>query len=786
MGDEGGARYRVIGLLGRGGSATVERVLDARLGRILARKRSGSRLADAPQQAERFASEARLQARLQHPCVVPVHELEPDEDGHLCFTLSEVQGRTLREEIGRLHAVSSNRGWGQTPDGLSLRRLVDALARVAETVAFAHAEGVVHRDLKPANVMMGPTGELLVLDWGIARVLGEAGPAGRIEGTPAYMAPEATRGGGLAAPALDVFGLGAILYEILSGRPPVSAQDPRQALAEAAACAPPPPGRVGGPEAPTELSALCQRCLAPRPEDRPDSALAVAQVCRAWLDGVARQEAALEAVEAAAARLRGGDEALRAAEEAQGRAREALRGVMPWEPEDRKLEGWALEDEARRHLEAATRARAEAEALLETAVALAPEQHEARAALAELHGAALVQAEAAGDLRAARDALGRLRGDVEALPPAHPGRASGAALLTGDGWLTLHTDPPGATVILERYEARGRRSVPVPLGEIGRTPLVERRLPAGSYRLRLLHEGRHEVLYPVLIGRMERWTNAPDPEGASVPVPLPPLGALAEDHVYVAAGPFISVGDPEDGRLAVARRAWLPGYVITRDPITAATLLGALNAMVAEGQEQLARAVVPRRPSHTPGADLDPLFDRDAAGRYQLGPGAPDRALDLPITMLDHRGATALARWMSSRGRAWRLPSASQWEKAGRGADGRKYPMGDTLLPRWTWCRGSAPAVSGPAPVDQLVLDLSPYGLRGASGNVRTWSASPGEPAGDRVRVLGADWLSGPERSPFGAGIAEHPFARFPIVGLRMTYEVPESFANFASPEKTS
>jgi serine/threonine protein kinase len=200
-GDEAGERYALEEEIGRGGMGVVFRARDRVLERDVALKvlRAGPR-----DLASRLHREARVLASLEHPGLVPVHDAGVTADGLAFYVMKLVRGQRLdRWAAGR-------------PLGERLR----AFERVSEPAAFAHAHGVVHRDLKPANVMVGAFGEVLVMDWGIARVLAEAAePGGTVAGTPGYMAPEQAAGGPVDARA-DVHALGGILHFLLADGAP--------------------------------------------------------------------------------------------------------------------------------------------------------------------------------------------------------------------------------------------------------------------------------------------------------------------------------------------------------------------------------------------------------------------------------------------------------------------------------------------------------------------------------------------------------------------------------------
>jgi serine/threonine protein kinase/Flp pilus assembly protein TadD len=303
------SRYQLVGELARGGMGVVFLGRDLDLGRDLAVKVIRDEHRDHPETVRRFVEEAQIGGQLQHPGIVPVHELGRLADGRLFIAMKLVRGRTLAALLTTRQALDEDR-----------MRFLSIFENVCQTMAYAHARGVIHRDLKPSNVMVGSFGEVQVMDWGLAKVLDQGGiadeaqaikaadeasavqtlrsgssamesRAGSVLGTPSYMAPEQARGAlDTLDERADVFALGAILCEILTGQPAftggsgaelyrkVQRADLSDALARLDACA-----------ADAELTALARLCLAATPKHRPRDAGIVMERLTAYLRGVEKR-----------------------------------------------------------------------------------------------------------------------------------------------------------------------------------------------------------------------------------------------------------------------------------------------------------------------------------------------------------------------------------------------------------------------------------------------------------------------------------------------------------------
>jgi serine/threonine-protein kinase len=233
----GKERYLRLGVIGEGGMGRVERVRDQDLHRDVALKHLQPQFRESADLVAQFLWEARVTAYLDHPNIVPVHDLGRAVDGEPFFAMKLIRGESLESTIARWRAAPSVESAASIPKRLRL------FLQLTHAVSYAHSHGVLHRDLKPANVMVGEFGEVLVTDWGLAlpapdpsgdgvRQIAPDGLATLSAGTPSYMAPEQIRGESLDARA-DIYSLGVILYELIALRHPIDASNVADVLAAA-------------------------------------------------------------------------------------------------------------------------------------------------------------------------------------------------------------------------------------------------------------------------------------------------------------------------------------------------------------------------------------------------------------------------------------------------------------------------------------------------------------------------------------------------------------------------
>ncbi len=298
--------YTVKGLIGQGGIGRVYLGFDQTIGREVAIKElldpsAGAATANAPGDPvrARFLREAKITGRLEHPGIVPVHELSAKPDGALFYVMRYVHGQTFEDALQECAASDPE-------SAFSCRmQLLGSLIQTCEAMAYAHARDIIHRDLKPANIVLGEFGETVILDWGLARAVaeedapvqgmrssaasaaegGELTSVGELLGTPNYMAPEQVDAAlGPVGKASDVYALGTILYRLLTGTLPYQGSG-RGLLQALTSSAPSPSPKLRRPGIPPELAAICEKSMSKDPRGRFPDAAAMAAELRAFRDG---------------------------------------------------------------------------------------------------------------------------------------------------------------------------------------------------------------------------------------------------------------------------------------------------------------------------------------------------------------------------------------------------------------------------------------------------------------------------------------------------------------------
>lgn len=294
-------RYAYFKTIAVGGKSIIKSCKDMRLSRVVCHKSLRPELSEDPIERQRFLREARVTAMLVHPSTVPVYDLGEDRRGRLYFTMKFVHGYTFREVLDYRARYD-------------LSQLVGVLTQVARALAYAHTHGVIHRDVKPENILVGPYGEVLLMDWGLAKVrrrppLPEEAESpgedssrsapeetltdhGQLQGTLRYMSPEQVERNPDIGPGSDIFSLGVVLYEVLAGELPARGETVEEILSAIRAGNIVRPSKTSQYEVPPLLEDICMRCLQTEVADRmPTADRLVRELSEDWRSVKSRRRA---------------------------------------------------------------------------------------------------------------------------------------------------------------------------------------------------------------------------------------------------------------------------------------------------------------------------------------------------------------------------------------------------------------------------------------------------------------------------------------------------------------
>lgn len=738
--------YMIGALLGSGGMGEVFQVDDVLLERQLAMKVLRPEMMNNQDVISRFLKEAQLTGQLQHPGIVPVHDMGTLPDGRVYFTMREIRGRSFYELIQMVHNSKKNNEWQITHDGWGLQRLIQTFHTICDTMAYAHSEGIIHCDLKPANVMVGNFGEVLIVDWGIARdIWNTLDKSPRIEGTPAYMSPEQAIGiNELIDTRSDVYALGVILYHILCGKHPFhgcSAEEIINHLSTEQAIItldildegmgkeskinytgfidretqPPPP---------SALIEICETAMERDRQLRYSSAKELAEAIRAWLNGTEQRDRALKVLESADACLEEAHFLEKKAKQRLRKAQETLNSLPDWEDEEKKFPLWKDEESANDMEYRAKTLRGQRLLFLEAALTHKPDMKEAHSQLLEHYLTVHAEAEKKSDRIILADAEARLYNHLDHLAILDPLRKRTENYLSGMGNLLLQTADE-VEVYAHRNTHQYRRFYMGDEQSLGTSPIMNSTLPIGSYTLRLISKKQSPVLFPIEIRRQQTWDSVPPNKSHSHPIELPNYNP--EKECYVPAGWFHFGGDSEAVAALPETLAWLDGFIILKHHVQNQDYLQFLNALHQAKQTELALRYAPR----------DSSVKDDLSGELQYGFSQaegfflqPDKDGDIwdpqwPVCMIDYASAIAYASWLSKKTeKEWRLPSELEWEKSARGVDRRSYPWGNGFEATWACMRNSKKGINMPVRITENTVDTSPYGLRHMAGNMCEWTSS--------------------------------------------------------------
>src|SRR6059058_3805399 len=263
--------YELLEVVGRGGQGVVFRARQKSLNRIVALKVISLGQWASTAHLKRFRLEAEAAARLEHPGIVPIHEVG-EREGSCYFSMKFVEGDQLDEVVRR--------------EPMPVRRAAELIAKVARTVHYAHEHHILHRDIKPGNILLDRQGEPHLTDFGLARLVETESTVTRtmeVLGTPSYMAPEQAVGNNAGVTsATDIYGLGAVLYQLLTGHPPFAGGTTYETIRLVLDAEPRQP-RLLNPKVDRDLNTICLKCLEKDPQRRYSSALALAEDLEHWL-----------------------------------------------------------------------------------------------------------------------------------------------------------------------------------------------------------------------------------------------------------------------------------------------------------------------------------------------------------------------------------------------------------------------------------------------------------------------------------------------------------------------
>ena len=765
-------RYEYLGLLGSGGMGHVLRVRDLILNRSIAMKVLHTHHLQNPNEKTRFLEEAQIEAQLQHPGIVSVHEMGTLPSEHMYFTMREVRGVPLKFHITHRKNPTENR-----------IMLIQSLLRVCEAVGYAHNRGVVHCDIKPSNIMIGSYGEVWLVDWGIARLIhmkkieedpvylihNEHSFSDDITGTPLYMSPEQANGyNEELQPTSDIYALGVILYQILLGAypyPKVSIHKLLEKVQHGDLI--PFPTDKNEHELPSALVSICQKALSFHPKDRFQDGQELANALQRWMDGSQNADKALALIKQGLKKEEASQQLLLNLREQHEQIRAQTQTIALNEPEQLFHDLWKQEKENINKQKVGAKMWRQAEQLLLSAITYSPDHPSTNLALALFYHRAHQDPAHEYEQERLFEALEK---HTHALPKDHPEKATLLTYLKGDGYITLNTAPQGATVYLEEYVEKNRRLIPHPVSKLGTTPLHQVSLPMGSYRLRIQKEGFEDVLYPVKINRLQHWDGVSPQDKRNRSIWLPPKGSIASDECYIPAGWFQYGGNTNTNASQKIQSKWLDGFIIGKFQFTNRQYIELLNRSLKD-QHPKTESIQPK--TLLQDGTLVNCYEREENGLFKLqdNPDGDEWNINAPVMCLSYEEkCTSIEIYADQKQLPYRLPTEEEWEKAARGVDARLFPWGNFFYATWSRCASSKTEMEGPTSVGIHLEDESPYGVFDMAGNVREATTTCVD---ETYITRGGCWYSSGTYNRADKRVSYKKSRRFGNLGFRVVRSIP-------------
>lgn len=745
-------RFEVFEEIAHGAMGRIDAGWDRHLGRPVAIKTLRSdRAKDVVKM--RFLEEAQVTGQLQHPSIITVYELGR-LNGEVAFVMRRVEGMSLKQLIQRL-----KRGDEELVNEYSLSHKVQTFYKLCQAVAFAHSRGVIHRDIKPSNVMIGDFGDVVLLDWGLCKIIGQEVRSsrssaerwqtvhGQIIGTPAYMSPEQALGMvDQISPATDVYGLGALLYHFLTYSPPFTGKSNREVVrkvlqAELIS----PTERAPDARIPEEVERICLKCLERDADLRYSSAAELAEDVRQFLDGwvnmmnptpdqahyqplvpINQQRAQIEEhlfyfQEIQEDLASSQDIWLTLQESAQLHTDDVSRRegwdarmrIINYQAESEGLIAKLCEQLVhyqltRRHLDLTGQLSAEDSTHDDITEMLCT-------LLASRYENAVIE----GDERAQAQ-LGQW---LQAFDPIQ-----GELISNHVGALYIHVRPINAEIQLWQCVNEGGKLKPVRSKPLKSSPLLLEKVPAGQYVLSAALPSTSEPQQRVKVDNAIRVYPGVT---TRLSVTLFHHETAPPNFAHIPSGTFRS-GPPND-TFSPACELALSDFFICKTPVTCGEYLEFLNSL-AEGAHERAMSHQPRR-----GGDGAPLWSSQRG--YWMLPDGGGWNPDAPVVGVSLDDAHAFCAWKARLlQREIRLPTEAEWEKAARGMDGRTFPWGEIWDPRFV----AGPEVWDhylPPPVGMISSDSSCFGVQDLVGGVREWTTSMSLGTGHGV-IRGGSFLT--------------------------------------------